>query len=107
MDIMLVSVTERTREIGLRKAIGAGKGDILSQFLVEAIVMTVSGGIFGIMLGAGISFLISKLASWATEVSVLAITVSTGFSIFVGIVFGLWPAKQAANLKTIEALRYE
>lgn len=107
MNIMLVSVTERTREIGLRKAIGAAKKDILSQFLVEAIVMTVCGGLLGVLLGFGISQLIFLLTGWATEVSLISVVVSTGFSILVGIVFGLWPAKQAANLNTIDALRYE
>jgi macrolide transport system ATP-binding/permease protein len=107
MNIMLVSVTERTREIGLRKAIGATKRDIMNQFLVEAIVMTLTGGFLGIVLGFGISKLISLLAGWATVVSLFSIFLSSGFSIAVGLIFGIWPAQQAANLKTIEALRYE
>jgi len=107
MNIMLVSVTERTREIGLRKAIGAGKKDIMNQFLVEAVIITVVGGIFGVLLGWLISILISFFAKWATEISLVSVFVSTGFSIIIGLIFGLWPAKQAANLKTIDALRYE
>ncbi len=107
MNIMLVSVTERTREIGLRKAIGAGKKDIMNQFLVEAVIITVVGGIFGVILGWLISILISFFAKWATEISLISIVVSTGFSVIIGLIFGLWPAKQAANLKTIDALRYE
>jgi macrolide transport system ATP-binding/permease protein len=107
MNIMLVSVTERTREIGLRKAVGATKKDIMNQFLVEAIVMTLTGGFLGIILGFGISKLISLLAGWATVVSLFSILLSSGFSVAVGLIFGLWPAQQAAQLKTIEALRYE
>jgi len=107
MNIMLVSVTERTREIGLRKAVGATKKDIMNQFLVEAIVMTLTGGFLGIVLGFGVSKLISLLAGWATVVSLFSVLLSSGFSIAVGLIFGLWPAQQAANLKTIEALRYE
>lgn len=107
MNIMLVSVTERTREIGLRKAIGAGKKDIMNQFLVEAVIITVVGGILGVILGWLISLLISFFAKWATEISLISILVSTGFSVVIGLIFGLWPAKQAANLKTIDALRYE
>jgi macrolide transport system ATP-binding/permease protein len=107
MNIMLVSVTERTREIGLRKAIGASKQDIMSQFLVESVMLTVTGGILGILLGMGASGLVTLIAKWATRVSTLSIVISTGFSIATGILFGLWPAKQAANLNTIEALRYD
>ncbi|MBU0581499.1 MAG: ABC transporter permease [Candidatus Margulisbacteria bacterium] len=107
MNIMLVSVTERTREIGLRKAVGANRKDIMSQFLVEAIVMTVSGGLLGILFGWGITKILSLFTGWATIVSLLAVILSTSFSIVVGLVFGLWPAKKAANLNTIDALRYE
>lgn len=107
MNIMLVSVTERTREIGLRKAIGAGKKDIMNQFLVEAVIITVVGGIFGVLLGWLISVFISFFAKWTTEISLISVLVSTGFSIIIGLIFGLWPAKQAASLKTIDALRYE
>lgn len=107
MNIMLVSVTERTREIGLRKAIGACHGDIMSQFLIEAVVMTFSGGLIGIALGATTAFILSAVAGWATKVSLASIILSTTFSIAVGIGFGLWPAKKAAELNPIEALRYE
>jgi macrolide transport system ATP-binding/permease protein len=107
MNIMLVSVSERTREIGLRKAIGARKVDIMVQFLIEAVLMTMSGGIAGIIFGIGMSFLLALLASWATKVSIFAIVLATTFSLFVGVGFGLWPARQAAQLNPIEALRYE
>jgi len=107
MNIMLVSVSERTREIGLRKAIGARKLDIMVQFLIEAVLMTMSGGIAGIVCGIGMSFLLALLASWATKVSIFAIGLATTFSLFVGVGFGLWPARQAAQLNPIEALRYE
>ncbi|OGP82615.1 MAG: MacB family efflux pump subunit [Deltaproteobacteria bacterium RBG_16_54_11] len=107
MNIMLVSVSERTREIGLRKAIGARKKDIMVQFLIEAVLMTMSGGIAGILCGIGMSFLLALLAGWATKVSIFAIVLATTFSLFVGVGFGLWPARQAARLNPIEALRYE
>ncbi len=107
MNIMLVSVTERTREIGLRKAIGAQAKDIMTQFLIEAVVMTIVGGCLGIILGAGIAFLMSALAGWGTTVSMFSVILATGFSVSVGLFFGLWPARQAARLNPIEALRYE
>jgi macrolide transport system ATP-binding/permease protein len=107
MNIMLVSVSERTREIGLRKAIGARKMDIMVQFLIESVLMTMSGGIAGIVCGVGMSFLLALLAGWATKVSIFAIVLATTFSLFVGIGFGLWPARQAAKLNPIDALRYE
>jgi len=107
MNIMLVSVTERTNEIGLRKAIGARQKDIMVQFLIEAVMLTVLGGIIGILLGCGVSFLLSSIAGWATRISLLAVGVSLFFSVFIGIVFGLWPAYKAAQLNPIDALRYE
>ncbi|HSV43363.1 MAG TPA: ABC transporter permease, partial [Candidatus Bathyarchaeia archaeon] len=107
MNIMLVSVTERTREIGLRKAIGARQRDIMSQFLIESVMMTFSGGIIGIVLGMAAAFVMSAVLGWATRVSLFSIILSTSFSIAVGIGFGLWPAKKAAQLNPIEALRYE
>jgi macrolide transport system ATP-binding/permease protein len=107
MNIMLVSVTERTKEIGLRKAIGARKADIISQFLIESVVMTFSGGILGILLGVGIAVSFSTFAGWATRITVSSVLLATVFSVLVGIIFGMWPARQAANLNPIEALRYE
>jgi macrolide transport system ATP-binding/permease protein len=107
MNIMLVSVTERTREIGLRKAVGARRRDILSQFLIEAIVISLSGGLIGVVLGVLISFAMSQLAHWATSVSLDAILLSTLFSALIGVVFGVWPARKASSLSPIAALRYE
>jgi macrolide transport system ATP-binding/permease protein len=107
MNIMLVSVSERTREIGLRKAIGAKKKDILAQFLIEAALMTMSGGIVGILGGIGAALLLALLAGWSTKISAFSIILATSFSLIVGIGFGLWPARQAARLNPIEALRYE
>ncbi|MFC1577002.1 ABC transporter permease [Candidatus Omnitrophota bacterium] len=107
MNIMLVSVTERTREIGLRKALGARASDIMTQFLIEAVIMTLSGGLMGVVLGTGAAVLLSILAGWATKVTVVNIILAAGFSIVVGIFFGLWPAKKASELNPIEALRYE
>ncbi|MEI8032125.1 MAG: ABC transporter permease [Chlorobiaceae bacterium] len=107
MNIMLVSVTERTREIGLRKAIGARKNDIMLQFLVESVGMTVSGGFIGIVAGIGISLILTFFAGWAVKTSMMSIVLATAFSAMTGIFFGLWPARKAADLKPVEALRYE
>ncbi|HQO37590.1 MAG TPA: ABC transporter permease [Candidatus Omnitrophota bacterium] len=107
MNIMLVSVTERTREIGLRKAIGANNRDIMVQFLIEAVLMSFIGGVAGIVIGVGASSLMKIIAGWAVKVSVSSIFLSTAFSLIVGIVFGLWPAQKASQLNPIEALRYE
>ena len=107
MNIMLVSVTERTREIGLRKAIGATNKDILVQFLIEAMLMSFLGGIFGVLLGWAVATLITVFAGWSVKVSMFSVVLSTSFSLVVGILFGLWPAKKAAALDPIEALRYE
>ena len=107
MNIMLVSVTERTREIGLRKALGARKTDILSQFLIEAVVVSAAGGVLGIFLGSGISYLLSSFAGWATNVSPQSVVLATVFSTAVGVGFGFWPARKAAALNPIDALRYE
>lgn len=107
MNIMLVSVTERTREIGIRISVGARKRDILFQFLLEAVVLTVTGGIFGIILGVLISRVISGFAGWPVFISVGAILLAFGFSAAVGIFFGFYPARKAANLNPVEALRYE
>ena len=107
MNIMLVSVTERTREIGIRMSVGARSRDILTQFLIEALVLSLLGGIIGILLGVGGSTLISKLAKWPTIVTFFSILLSFGFSIAIGIFFGFYPAKKAAMLNPIDALRYE
>ncbi len=107
MNIMLVSVTERTREIGLRMAIGARGRDILSQFLVEAITLSLIGGVIGIAFGLAGSELISYFAEWRTLVNVESIAVAFGFSALVGVFFGFYPARKAARLDPIDALRYE
>ena len=107
MNIMLVSVKERTREIGLRKAIGARRRDILVQFLVEAVLMTFCGGLIGIALGVSVSLLITLIASWAVKISAATVIGAALFSVAIGIGFGLWPAVQASRLNPIEALRYE
>jgi putative ABC transport system permease protein len=107
MNIMLVSVTERTREIGIRMAIGARKNDILLQFLTEAVLLTMIGGITGILLGSGGAMVVSNLLSWPTLISIESITLAFVFSAFVGIFFGFYPARKAASLNPIDALRYE
>lgn len=107
MNMMLTSVTERTKEIGLRKAIGAKKREILMQFLIESVILTLIGGIFGIILGSLISIGVSKFANITSEVSLYSIFLSLTFSSLVGIIFGYWPAKRAAELDPIVALRYE
>jgi len=107
MNIMLVSVTERTREIGIRMAVGAKSRDVLLQFLVEAVLTSIFGGIIGILFGLGVSQLIGLIAKWNTPVVPGAIVLAFGFSAMVGIFFGYYPARRAANLDPIEALRYE
>jgi putative ABC transport system permease protein len=107
MNIMLVSVTERTREIGIRMAIGAKKNDILLQFMTEAVLLTMLGGIIGISLGAGGATVVSKLLDWPTMISLQSIVIAFVFSAAVGIFFGFYPAKKAAGLNPIDALRYE
>jgi macrolide transport system ATP-binding/permease protein len=107
MNIMLVSVTERTREIGLRKAVGARRGDILSQFLIEALVVSLMGGIAGILIGCALSFSMSAFAHWTIYVAADSIILSTVFSATIGLVFGIWPARKAAQLSPIAALRFE
>ena len=107
MNIMLISVRERTREIGLRQAIGAKTRDILTQFLVEAVTLSIAGGFVGILLGIGASVLISRIAGWATSVGPGAVLLAVFFSALVGIGFGYYPARKAAYLDPIEALRYE
>lgn len=107
MNIMLVSVTERTREIGVRKALGATAKNILFQFLIEAVVLCVLGGCIGIAMGMGGSILLSKLNNWNTAISSQSIMIAFGFSAVVGVLFGVWPARRAAKLDPIMALRYE
>ncbi|MGH7462480.1 MAG: ABC transporter permease, partial [Longimicrobiales bacterium] len=107
MNIMLVSVTERTREIGIRMAIGATEEDVQSQFLIEAVVLSLIGGAVGIAVGLGVSYLITDLLGWAVLISPLAIVIAVVFSAAVGIFFGYYPARKAARLDPIEALRYE
>ncbi|MBU2574483.1 MAG: ABC transporter permease [Elusimicrobia bacterium] len=107
MNIMLVSVSERTREIGLRKAIGATRRAVLLQFLIEAVILSVIGGLLGILVGAGSSLLLSRISGWAVYVSPFSVALAFGFSATVGVVFGFWPAKKASQLSPIDALRYE
>jgi putative ABC transport system permease protein len=107
MNIMLVSVTERTKEIGVRKALGATRGNILLQFLIEALVLCLTGGILGILFGSGMAVVLAKFMQWNTLISMPAIIVAFGFSAFVGLFFGIWPARRAASLDPIAALRYE
>jgi putative ABC transport system permease protein len=107
MNIMLTSVVERTHEIGIRRTVGATRHDIATQFLVEALMMTVGGGVVGILVGAGVSLGITAYAGWSTLVSPLAVGLACGVSISVGLVFGIYPAVKAAQLEPIDALRYE
>jgi putative ABC transport system permease protein len=107
MNIMLVSVTERTREIGIRKAVGALRRDILVQFLMESIVLSITGGLLGVLLGWGISIVAGRLIDLATVVDIGTILLATGFAAAVGLAFGIYPAWRAAGLRPIEALRYE
>ena len=107
MNIMLVSVTERTKEIGLKKAIGAKKGRILGQFLTEAAILTSMGGLLGVAAGIGLAEVISKMSSTPVAINGTSIVVSAGFSTLIGVVFGLLPSISAANLNPIEALRHE
>ena len=107
MNIMLVSVTERTREIGIRKALGATQQTILLQFLIEALVLCLLGGIFGIAFGAGAAIVARSAFHWNTSVGASSILLAFLFSAAVGILFGVWPARRAASLDAIESLRYE
>lgn len=107
MNIMLVSVTERTREIGVRMALGAKSGDIISQFMTEAVILSVGGGLIGIALGFGSSWAFSKFGGLASEVTSASVILSFGFSVLIGLFFGGYPAYRASRLNPIEALRYE
>jgi putative ABC transport system permease protein len=107
MNIMLVSVTERTREIGLRMAVGARGRDILSQFLVEAVTLSCIGGIIGVVLGVATAEMVGQSAGWRTEIDTRAVALAFGFAALIGVFFGFYPARKAARLEPIEALRYE
>ncbi|MGH9386494.1 MAG: ABC transporter permease, partial [Vicinamibacterales bacterium] len=107
MNIMLTSVVERTQEIGVRRTAGATRGDVRTQFLVETLLMTVSGGAIGILIGVGASLGISKFAGWTTHVSTTAVGLGFTVSFLVGLLFGLYPAIKAAALEPVDAMRYE
>jgi len=107
MNIMLVSVTERTREIGLRKALGATHQAILLQFIIEAVTLCIIGGIAGVILGSALYFVIAMWQDWIFTIPFSAIFGSVTFSACVGLFFGIWPARKAAQLEPAEALRYE
>jgi putative ABC transport system permease protein len=107
MNIMLVSVTERTREIGIRMAIGAGEADIMVQFLVEAVTLSVLGGVVGLACGVGLIAVLSRALEWSMELPIQAVVAAVGTSGAIGIVFGFFPARRAARLDPIDALRHE
>jgi putative ABC transport system permease protein len=107
MNIMLVSVRERTREIGVRRAIGAKQSDVLSQFLIEAIVLSLAGGIVGLILGEIAAFLLAIIGDWTFSLRLDTIALALGFSLVVGVAFGVWPARTASRLEPIDALRFE
>ncbi|MDR1122801.1 MAG: ABC transporter permease [Endomicrobium sp.] len=107
MNIMFVSVSERTKEIGLRKAIGASNADILFQFIIESIFICCVGGLIGVTVGAGISFIINKFADWDTIITPFSIVLGFNFSVFIGLIFGVWPARKASLLNPIDALRHD
>jgi putative ABC transport system permease protein len=107
MNIMLASVTERTREIGIRRAIGAKRKQIIGQFLIETVVLSMAGGLLGIGLGFFIPWLITRIAGMPTEVTTISLVLSLGISMAIGIIFGLYPARRAAQLDPIQALRHE
>jgi putative ABC transport system permease protein len=107
MNIMLVSVTERTREIGIRKALGATRWHILLQFLIEAVTLCALGGIIGVVIGVGSATTLRTVLQWNTQVAPASVVVAFLFAALVGIVFGVWPARQASRLDPIVALRYE
>jgi len=107
MNIMLVSVRERTREIGLRKALGARESDILMQFMLEALIISLAGALIGLAIGVGIALLVNASGLMTTQLSVSSAVMATGFAMLVGLFFGIAPARSAARLNPIEALRYD
>ena len=107
MNIMLVSVRERTREIGVRRAIGAKQSNILTQFLIEAIVLSLAGGVVGLILGQIAAFFLAIIGDWVFSIQLETVLLALGFSLVVGVVFGVWPARTAAKLEPIDALRFE
>ena len=107
MNIMLVSVRERTREIGVRRAIGAKQSNILTQFLIEAIVLSLAGGVVGLILGEIAAFFLAVIGDWVFSIRLDTVGLALGFSLLVGVVFGVWPARTAAKLEPIDALRFE
>lgn len=107
MNIMLASVLERTKEIGIRRGAGATRGDIQMQFLAEAIVLTAAGGVIGVVLGLALTWTIGAATGWKTTIPPLAVLVAFSFSVVIGVVFGYYPAKNAGRLDPIDALRYE
>jgi len=107
MNIMLLSVTERTREIGVRRAVGARARDVRRQFVAEAVTLSLAGGFIGILLGVAASIGIAQLLQWSTSISLAAVVLSFGVAALVGIFFGWYPARQAARLDPIQSLRYE
>ena len=107
MNIMLLSVTERTREIGIRRAVGAKSEEVLQQFLLEAVILSLGGGLLGIALGACAALGVAQFVRWSTELSVAAVLVSFGISALVGIAFGYYPAREASRVTPMTSLRYE
>jgi len=107
MNIMLASILERTREIGIRRAVGGKKSDILGQFITEAVVLSISGGIIGVFLGIFLSLGITWTTEINTSITLYSVVIAFGFSVLIGITFGYLPAKRAANLKPIESIRHE
>ena len=107
MNIMLASILERTREIGVRRAVGARQSDIIRQFLIEAVMISFVGGLMGILVGFGMSQMIAVLAGWTTIVTWISIVLAFAVSVSVGLIFGIYPARKAARLDPVEAIRYE